>query len=220
MRACRTLLARHASTASASCCSVQRGDEVLQLVLYATEFALLGRRYKLVSFQNIRDELEKREIESWQKLIRVLTHEIMNSVTPIISLSKLIQDSLWPVSRMAAVPDRGDTRRPAAQRECRAFAQQRPAGIRQGLPQLRQCARARDGGRRCAAAAAAGAGADGRGAGVAGHRTATWIARRPDLLIHADPRQIEQVLINLVRNAAEALAGQREPQIRSARCPR
>src|SRR6185369_5506406 len=73
---------------------VRRGDEVLQLVLYTTEFSLLERHYKLVSFQNIRDELERREIESWQKLIRVLTHEIMNSVTPIISLSKLVQEEL------------------------------------------------------------------------------------------------------------------------------
>jgi signal transduction histidine kinase len=40
----------------------------------------------LVSFQNIKSELEQQEIESWQKLIRVLTHEIMNSITPIITL--------------------------------------------------------------------------------------------------------------------------------------
>ena len=69
-------------------------DETLQLVLYATEFRLLGHHYKLVSFQNIRDELEHREIDSWQKLIRVLTHEIMNSVTPIISLTGVIHDTL------------------------------------------------------------------------------------------------------------------------------
>ena len=54
---------------------VRRGDDTLQLVLYCTGFSLLDERHKLVSFQNIRDELEKREIESWQKLIRVLTHE-------------------------------------------------------------------------------------------------------------------------------------------------
>ncbi len=74
--------------------AVRLGDETLQLVLYATTFTLLDERYKLVSFQNIRDELDQREIDSWQKLIRVLTHEIMNSVTPIISLSKLVSDTL------------------------------------------------------------------------------------------------------------------------------
>lgn len=74
--------------------SVKRGDDVLQLVLYATRFELLEERYKLVSFQNIRKELDQREIDSWQKLIRVLTHEIMNSVTPITSLSGLIRDTI------------------------------------------------------------------------------------------------------------------------------
>ena len=73
---------------------VKIGDEALQLALFATEFELLGGNYKLISFQNIRDELKQREIDYSQKLIRVLTHEIMNSVTPIISLTKLIGDRL------------------------------------------------------------------------------------------------------------------------------
>ena len=118
---------------------VQRGDDTLQLVLYCTCFTLLDRRYKLVSFQNIRDELERREIESWQKLIRVLTHEIMNSVTPIISLSKLIQETLAADEvkpRDFADADRRGAQRPAAQRRCGALAQQWLAGIRPGLSQL------------------------------------------------------------------------------------
>ena len=48
---------------------------------------LREQRYTLVSLQNIRSELEEKEMEAWQKLIRVLTHEIMNSVTPISSLA-------------------------------------------------------------------------------------------------------------------------------------
>jgi two-component system nitrogen regulation sensor histidine kinase NtrY len=67
---------------------IQRGDELLQLVMYATEFRLRGRLLKLVSIQNIQSELEEQEMEAWQKLIRVLTHEIMNSITPISSLAK------------------------------------------------------------------------------------------------------------------------------------
>lgn len=43
--------------------------------------------YKLVTMQNIASELEEKEFDAWQTLIRVLTHEIMNSVTPILSLS-------------------------------------------------------------------------------------------------------------------------------------
>jgi len=63
------------------------GEEFLQLVIYATEFKMRDDLYKLVSIQNIQSELEEMEIEAWQKLTRVLTHEIMNSVAPIASLA-------------------------------------------------------------------------------------------------------------------------------------
>ncbi len=62
-------------------------NELVQLLIYATEFKLQGHNYTLVSLQNIQTELDEKEIESWQKLIRVLTHEIMNSITPITSLA-------------------------------------------------------------------------------------------------------------------------------------
>lgn len=52
---------------------------------------LRNTRIKLVSFQNIDKHLYKNEIESWNKLIRILNHEIMNSITPITSLSKTIK---------------------------------------------------------------------------------------------------------------------------------
>ncbi len=57
------------------------------LALQATVFKLENEDYKLISAQNIKEELEEQEVLAWQKLIRVLTHEIMNSVTPISSLS-------------------------------------------------------------------------------------------------------------------------------------
>jgi two-component system nitrogen regulation sensor histidine kinase NtrY len=62
-------------------------NEMSQLSIYATEFKLKNSHYTLVSLTNIQSELEEREMEAWQNLIRVLTHEIMNSVTPIVSLS-------------------------------------------------------------------------------------------------------------------------------------
>jgi len=69
---------------------VEIDNEFLQLSLYGTEFKLGGNKYSLISLQNIQSELEETEIEAWQKLIRVLTHEIMNSVTPISSLASTI----------------------------------------------------------------------------------------------------------------------------------
>jgi nitrogen fixation/metabolism regulation signal transduction histidine kinase len=71
----------------------QHGD-LLQLAIYATEFKLREQQYTLVSIQNIQYELEEKEMEAWQNLIRVLTHEIMNSVTPIGSLASTMQGLL------------------------------------------------------------------------------------------------------------------------------
>jgi nitrogen fixation/metabolism regulation signal transduction histidine kinase len=66
---------------------VADNNELSQLSIYAAEFKLRNNHYTLVSISNIQNELEEKEMEAWQNLIRVLTHEIMNSVTPIVSLS-------------------------------------------------------------------------------------------------------------------------------------
>lgn len=73
--------------------SIER--EEMRLALLATEFKLRDNAYVLISLQDIRSELEAQELESWQKLIRVLRHEIMNSVTPIASLAEAINEILW-----------------------------------------------------------------------------------------------------------------------------
>jgi two-component system, NtrC family, nitrogen regulation sensor histidine kinase NtrY len=69
-------------------------NELLQLSIRATEFRMRGDDFVLVSLQNIHSELEAKEMDSWQKLIRVLTHEIMNSITPIVSLSSTVKEIL------------------------------------------------------------------------------------------------------------------------------
>ena len=68
-------------------------DSIMHLSVYATEIKIQKKLIKLISLQNIKQELEYQELESWQKLIRVLTHEIMNSVTPISSLSNAINET-------------------------------------------------------------------------------------------------------------------------------
>jgi signal transduction histidine kinase len=73
---------------------VEDQNELLHLALYATEFKMRGQIFSLVSIQNIHSELEEREIEAWQKLIRVITHEIMNSITPISSLASTINEMI------------------------------------------------------------------------------------------------------------------------------
>jgi nitrogen fixation/metabolism regulation signal transduction histidine kinase len=62
-------------------------------VLFKTNIFNFGRdKYKIFSLHNINNEMEVLEIESWQKLIRVITHEIMNSITPITSLATTLED--------------------------------------------------------------------------------------------------------------------------------
>ena len=55
-----------------------------------TTAMLHGKKVRIIAFSDIRNELSSREMESWTKLIRVLTHEIMNNVAPITSLSETL----------------------------------------------------------------------------------------------------------------------------------
>jgi nitrogen fixation/metabolism regulation signal transduction histidine kinase len=64
-----------------------RNKETLKLSARLSVFVMEGRPIKLITLLNIRSELEQNELQSWQDLISVLTHEIMNSITPIHSLS-------------------------------------------------------------------------------------------------------------------------------------
>ena len=68
-----------------------KSDNLLQSILIkATELKFESNIIKLVSFQDITNELDKKELDSWRRLIRVLTHEIMNSISPITSLTGVI----------------------------------------------------------------------------------------------------------------------------------
>ncbi|NOQ26310.1 MAG: GHKL domain-containing protein [Bacteroidales bacterium] len=64
------------------------------LLIQKKQFKFNSEYINLVSFQNISAELDKKEMEAWQKLIRVLTHEIMNSIAPITNLTYSIRRSL------------------------------------------------------------------------------------------------------------------------------
>lgn len=59
-----------------------------ELMISNTSLKLLDEDYSVFTIKDIKSQLETKELESWQKLIRILAHEIMNSVTPIASLSE------------------------------------------------------------------------------------------------------------------------------------
>jgi two-component system, NtrC family, nitrogen regulation sensor histidine kinase NtrY len=69
---------------------IQQQDDLLQLAIFATELKIHDKEIILSTIKNIQNVLEDQETEAWQKLIRVLTHEIMNSITPIASLSSTL----------------------------------------------------------------------------------------------------------------------------------
>ena len=65
-------------------------NHLQSILVKAIELKFENSAIKLVSFQDITNELDKKELDSWQRLIRVLTHEIMNSISPITSLTGVI----------------------------------------------------------------------------------------------------------------------------------
>ncbi|HDR88791.1 MAG TPA: ATP-binding protein [Bacteroidetes bacterium] len=69
---------------------IKEDDDILQLAISGTEFRIHDKVMMLTTIKDIQNVLEEQETEAWQKLIRVLTHEIMNSITPIASLSSTL----------------------------------------------------------------------------------------------------------------------------------
>ncbi len=65
-----------------------------QLTILSTQIITAGKQEKLLSMQDIQSELDVVQLQAWQDLVRVLTHEIMNSITPVASLSKTAVDLL------------------------------------------------------------------------------------------------------------------------------
>ncbi len=195
---------------------VMDGDEMLQLSVYATEFKLRDDRYKLVSIQDIRGELEEMETEAWQKLTRVLTHEIMNSVAPISSLastaSTLLEEDPLPANgnTPSEWADTLDDVRGAVQTIAR-----RSQNLLHFVDDYRRLTRVPAPDFKIFPVAelfdAVGAllQPEGEARGVRLTRSI-----EPEILdLTADPELIEQVLINLVMNALQAVEGIPEPEV-------
>lgn len=87
-----------------------RADDTEQkLTIAATQIIIGGTVEKLVSLQDIQSELDLAQLQAWQDLVRVLTHEIMNSITPVASLAKtavdLVEDAAGKVTNNPDVVD-------------------------------------------------------------------------------------------------------------------
>jgi two-component system, NtrC family, nitrogen regulation sensor histidine kinase NtrY len=195
--------------------AVTRADDNLQLLLYATTFELLGEQYKLVSFQNIRDELDRQETDSWQKLIRVLTHEIMNSVTPIISLSGLVRETMIdetvapPAVRALDPSQQNDMLRSVTAIHTRSRGLLDFVRAYHGFARLPEPTLATVEVRPLLERVRQLMSGDAQTQGIALEAQCSDDGAR----VRVDAGQIEQVLINLIRNATEALAGSPGPKI-------
>lgn len=74
--------------------TAQQDRNPVKLLLSGTAFQTEGKKYKLIAFQNVNETLDENENKAWQKLLSVMTHEIMNSVAPISSLSDTLKHRL------------------------------------------------------------------------------------------------------------------------------
>src|SRR6185312_5037515 len=82
---------------------IEKGS--FKVLLSATAFQTEGKIFKLIAFQNINEALDETESKAWQKLLSVMTHEIMNSVAPISSLADTLKNRL---EKSMAVLDNND----------------------------------------------------------------------------------------------------------------
>jgi nitrogen fixation/metabolism regulation signal transduction histidine kinase len=84
---------------------MERPSGALLLKAAATEIASRGMRTRLVSLQNIENEMSAQELEAWQTVIRVMAHEVMNSLTPVSSLATTAHDLVRDVLQQLPADD-------------------------------------------------------------------------------------------------------------------
>jgi len=80
--------------------SLTKDKNVYKALMAATAFQTDGRVYKLVAFQDVNEALDETEAKAWQRLLSVMTHEIMNSVAPISSLAETMLNRLRESARL------------------------------------------------------------------------------------------------------------------------
>lgn len=164
------------------------------------------RTLHIYSIRNIREVLEENEMESWQKLIRVLTHEIMNSLTPIISLSETLEEYLPEKLSSSEFSEKTEsTESTALLRQGLQTIHRRSDGLLEFMKNYRKVALVPQ--PLCS---------DVKAEELVGalmplfisteHITYRFALQHPDRLLHIDRTQMEQVLINLLKNATEACA--------------
>lgn len=177
--------------------------EELDLSIYGTQFKIAGELYRLVSIQNIRSELEDVEAAAWQTLTRVLAHEIMNSVAPISSLATTAESLLEEIGQ---ADDASDSEHLHDVRGAVGTIARRSEGLLNFVQAYRSVTRvpAPDKKRFRVTDLVRSVSDLMRPMTDELDVSFEWSVDPEELEIFADREMIEQVLINLVKNAAEA----------------
>jgi nitrogen fixation/metabolism regulation signal transduction histidine kinase len=195
---------------------VAEEDRTLQLAVNVSRFRLRGKAHAIASIQDLRNELEEKEMEAWQQLTRVLTHEINNSVAPISSLASTAHRLLEDVAT-AESSDNGQVDDETATdiREAVDTIERRSKGLISFVESYRSFTKIPNPTFKVIGAEELFE--DVRRllrVQIEDHNLTCEIhVDPPSLEITADPELIEQVLINLTLNAMQALEGQDDARI-------
>jgi two-component system nitrogen regulation sensor histidine kinase NtrY len=170
---------------------------------------------KIFSLQDIGEELESTQLNAWQDLVRVLTHEIMNSITPVASLAQTTADMAGDI--IQELPESHPQKGEIEKISTAAMTMSRRAGnLMQFVTNFRQLTRLPKPSKKTT-----------RVQDLLNHVTQITKADNLNsnvklitevtpsgLELNIDPEQIEQALINLLRNAEQALADQQDGEIK------
>lgn len=193
---------------------LQQGENLMQLSVYATGFVLRRQQMLLVAMQNIQNELEEKEMLSWQNLIRVLTHEIMNSIAPIASLASTANGLLADECRL----DESDPRTEKFKDVCDAIEtiEKRSKGLITFIEKYRELTRIPKPQFQVLPVADIFDRIHFLMKDLFEKQSIAYSAQidPQTLSLTADPALVEQVLINLCKNAVESLDGQADAEIK------
>ena len=181
--------------------------KLYNLSVQCSGITVKNTRYRIITFQDIRNELEERELDSWQKLIRVLTHEIMNSAIPISTLTSVIRQMLEDKEGKPIPLGQLDEETSADVVNSLKTIESRSKGLVRFVDAYRSLTNIKPPQLETVAVKELFAEAhklfekEFRKKGITLHEA----IEPPNLVITVDKNLFEQVLINLVKNASEAL---------------